>query len=59
MLFSFPLMSVIQSVSAGLLHDVYGTARNLRRRYSPWLLRAVMAACELAFRRTEWDFLPM
>ena len=43
MLFSFPLMAVIQAVSARIgCVTGYGIARNLRRHYSPWLLRAVV-----------------
>ena len=43
MLFSFPLMTVIQAVSARIgCVTGYGIARNLRRHYSPWLLRAVV-----------------
>ena len=43
MLFSFPLMAVIQAVSARIgCVTGYGIAHNLRRHYSPWLLRAVV-----------------
>src|ERR1041385_9226909 len=43
MLFSFPLMAVIQAVSARIgCVTGYGIARNLRRHYSPWLLRVVV-----------------
>jgi NRAMP (natural resistance-associated macrophage protein)-like metal ion transporter len=43
MLFSFPLMTVIQAVSARIgCVTGRGIARNLRRHYSPWLLRAVV-----------------
>src|SRR5258707_8476718 len=43
MLFSFPLMAVIQSVSAQIgCVTGYGIAQNLRRHYSRWLLRAVV-----------------
>jgi NRAMP (natural resistance-associated macrophage protein)-like metal ion transporter len=43
MLFSFPLMAVIQAVSARIgCVTGYGIAQNLRRHYSPWLLRAVV-----------------
>jgi NRAMP (natural resistance-associated macrophage protein)-like metal ion transporter len=43
MLFSFPLMAVIQAVSARIGSVTgYGIAQNLRRHYSPWLLRAVV-----------------
>jgi NRAMP (natural resistance-associated macrophage protein)-like metal ion transporter len=42
MLFSFPLMAVIQAVSARIgCVTGYGIAQNLRRHYSPWLLRVV------------------
>ncbi len=44
MLFSFPLMAVIQAVSARIgCVTGRGIAQNLRRHYSPWLLRAVVA----------------
>ena len=43
MLFSFPLMTVIQAISARIgCVTGYGIAQNLRRHYSPWLLRAVV-----------------
>jgi NRAMP (natural resistance-associated macrophage protein)-like metal ion transporter len=43
MLFSFPLMAVIQAVAARIgCVTGYGIAQNLRRHYSPWLLRAVV-----------------
>jgi NRAMP (natural resistance-associated macrophage protein)-like metal ion transporter len=43
MLFSFPLMAVIQAISARIgCVTGYGIAQNLRRHYSPWLLRAVV-----------------
>jgi NRAMP (natural resistance-associated macrophage protein)-like metal ion transporter len=43
MLFSFPLMAVIQEVSARIgCVTGYGIAQNLRRHYSPWLLRGVI-----------------
>ena len=43
MLFSFPLMAVIQSVSAQIgCVTGYGIAQNLRRHYSRWLLRGVV-----------------
>ena len=43
MLFSFPLMAVIQAVSARIgCVTGFGIAQNLRRHYSPWLLRAVV-----------------
>jgi NRAMP (natural resistance-associated macrophage protein)-like metal ion transporter len=43
MLFSFPLMAVIQEISARIgCVTGRGIAQNLRRHYSPWLLRAVV-----------------
>lgn len=43
MLFSFPLMAVIQAISARIgCVTGFGIAKNLRRHYSPWLLRAVV-----------------
>ena len=43
MLFSFPLMAVIQAIAARIgCTTGYGIARNIRRHYSPWLLRAVV-----------------
>jgi len=43
MLFSFPLMAVIQAVSARIgCVTGYGIAQNLRRHYSRWLLRGVV-----------------
>lgn len=43
MLFSFPLMAVIQAVSARIgCVTGRGIARNLRLHYSPWLLRWVI-----------------
>ena len=43
MLFSFPLMAVIQMVSARIgCVTGCGIAQNLRRHYSPWLLRVVV-----------------
>jgi len=43
MLFSFPLMAVIQAVSARIgCVTGRGIAQNLRLHYSPWLLRAVV-----------------
>jgi NRAMP (natural resistance-associated macrophage protein)-like metal ion transporter len=49
MLFSFPLLAVIQAVSAriGCVTGV-GIAQNLRRNYSPWLLRGVVALLLIA-----------
>ena len=49
MLFSFPLMAVIQAVSARIgCVTGYGIAQNLRRHYSPLLLRAVVALLLIA-----------
>lgn len=43
MVFSFPLMAVIQAVSARIgAVTGRGIAQNLRRHYSPWLLRGVV-----------------
>ena len=43
MLFSFPLMAVIQAIAARIgCVTGYGIAHNLRRHYSAWLLRAVV-----------------
>jgi NRAMP (natural resistance-associated macrophage protein)-like metal ion transporter len=43
MLFSFPLMAVIQAVAARIgCVTGCGIAQNLRRHYSPWLLRAIV-----------------
>ena len=43
MLFSFPLMAVIQAIAARIgCVTGSGIAKNLRRHYSPWLLRAVV-----------------
>lgn len=43
MLFSFPLMAVIQEIAARIgCVTGRGIAKNLRRHYSPWLLRAVV-----------------
>ena len=43
MLFSFPLMVVIQAISARIgCVTGYGIAKNLKRHYSPWLLRGVV-----------------
>jgi NRAMP (natural resistance-associated macrophage protein)-like metal ion transporter len=43
MLFSFPLMAVIQAVSARIGSVTgHGIALNLRRHYSPWLLRTAV-----------------
>ena len=49
MLFSFPLMAVIQAVSAriGCVTGA-GIAKNLRRHYSPWLLRGVVLLLVIA-----------
>src|SRR5450631_4421493 len=49
MLFSFPLMAVIQAVSARIgAVTGFGIAQNLRRHYSPWLLRAVVTLLVVA-----------
>ena len=49
MLFSFPLMAVIQAVSARIgAVTGYGIAQNLRRHYSPWLLRGVVLLLVIA-----------
>src|SRR6266581_4321163 len=49
MLFSFPLMAVIQAVAARIgVVTGFGIAQNLRRHYSPWLLRAVVLLLLLA-----------
>ncbi|MDR6870376.1 NRAMP (natural resistance-associated macrophage protein)-like metal ion transporter [Bosea sp. BE125] len=43
MLFSFPLMAAIQAISARIGSVTgRGIASNLRRHYSPWLLRTVL-----------------
>ena len=43
LLFSFPLMAVIQAVSARIgCVTGHGIAHNLRRHYAPWLLRTVV-----------------
>ncbi len=43
MLFSYPLMTIIQAISAEIGSVTgYGIAQNLRRHYSPWLLRGVV-----------------
>src|SRR5271170_3257042 len=43
MLFSYPLMSVIQAIAARIgCVTGYGIAQNLRRHYPPWLLHAVV-----------------
>lgn len=43
MLFSFPLMVAIQAIAARIgCVTGYGIAQNLRRHYSPWLLRLVV-----------------
>ncbi len=49
MLFSFPLMAVIQAVSARIgCVTGFGIAQNLRRHYPRWLLRAVVALLLIA-----------
>src|SRR6201999_4380161 len=43
LLFSYPLMAVIQEISARIgLVTGHGIAQNLRRHYPHWLLRAVV-----------------
>lgn len=43
MVFSFPLMTVIQAISARIgCVTGFGIAQNLRRHYAPWLLRSVV-----------------
>jgi len=49
MLFSFPLMAVIQAISAQIgCVTGRGIAANLRRHYPPWLLRAVVVLLLIA-----------
>ena len=49
MLFSFPLMAVIQEVSARIgCVTGQGIAQNLREHYQPWLLRAVVGLLLIA-----------
>ena len=49
MLFSFPLMAAIQAVSARIgCVTGHGIAHNLRRHYSPWLLRSVVSLLVIA-----------
>jgi NRAMP (natural resistance-associated macrophage protein)-like metal ion transporter len=49
MLFSFPLMAVIQAISAQIgCVTGRGIAANLRRHYSPWLLRVVVVLLVIA-----------
>ena len=49
MLFSFPLMAVIQAVSARIGSVTgRGISQNLRRHYSPWLLRIAIALLLIA-----------
>ena len=49
MLFSYPLMSVTQQISAEIGRVTgAGIARNLRKHYSPWLLRGVLALLVVA-----------
>ena len=49
MLFSFPLMAVIQAVSARIgAVTGFGIAQNLRRHYAPWLLRSVVILLVIA-----------
>ena len=49
MLFSYPLMAAMQGVSAGIgIVTGQGIAQNLRRHYSPWLLRGAVVLLFLA-----------
>ena len=49
MLFSFPLMAVIQAVAARIgCVTGFGIAQNLRRHYSRWLLRSVVSLLLIA-----------
>jgi NRAMP (natural resistance-associated macrophage protein)-like metal ion transporter len=49
MLFSFPLMAVIQEIAARIgCVTGFGIAQNLRRHYSPWLLRGVVVLLVVA-----------
>ncbi|WP_273786584.1 NRAMP family divalent metal transporter [Brucella intermedia] len=49
MLFSYPLMAAMQGVSAGIgVVTGQGIAQNLRRHYSPWLLRGTVVLLFLA-----------
>jgi NRAMP (natural resistance-associated macrophage protein)-like metal ion transporter len=49
MLFSLPLMTVIQAISARIgCVTGYGIAQNLRRHYSPWLLRSAVVLLVVA-----------
>src|SRR5207342_3258658 len=49
MLFSFPLMAVIQAISAQIgCVTGNGIAKNLRRHYPAWLLRAVVLLLVIA-----------
>ncbi len=49
MLFSYPLMAAMQGVSAGIgVVTGQGIAQNLRRHYSPWLLRGAVVFLFLA-----------
>jgi NRAMP (natural resistance-associated macrophage protein)-like metal ion transporter len=49
MLFSFPLMAAIQEISARIgCVTGRGIAQNLRRHYSPWLLRVVVGLLVIA-----------
>src|SRR5215217_7749633 len=49
MLFSFPLMAVIQAISAQIgCVTGHGIAHNLRRHDSPWLLRGVVTLLVVA-----------
>ncbi len=49
MLFSYPLMAVTQAISAQIgCVTGRGIARNLRRHYSPWVLRAAVVSLLVA-----------
>jgi NRAMP (natural resistance-associated macrophage protein)-like metal ion transporter len=49
MLFSLPLMTVIQTISARIgCVTGFGIAQNLRRHYSPWLLRSAVVLLVVA-----------
>jgi NRAMP (natural resistance-associated macrophage protein)-like metal ion transporter len=53
-LFSFPLMVVIQEIAAKIgCVTGRGIAHNLRRHYSPWLLRGVVALLLIATSSTS------
>lgn len=49
MLFTYPLMAVVQEISARIGRITrYGLAGNLRRFYPPWLLRSLVALLVIA-----------